>query len=134
MSETATTTVADPASAGTEVAPAPPAVALYEPAPAGPEGRSLPIDALRDVELSVEVILGRARMTLRELLSAQPHTTIELDRPNPEGRQRKEGMIPLRRYGTPEEFGRVAAFCLSPAASYLTGSVVMVDGGISRSL
>jgi flagellar motor switch protein FliN/FliY len=81
MSETATTTVADPASAGTEVAPAPPAVALYEPAPAGPEGRSLPIDALRDVELSVEVILGRARMTLRELLSAQPHTTIELDRP-----------------------------------------------------
>jgi 3-oxoacyl-[acyl-carrier protein] reductase len=60
--------------------------------------------------------------------------TIELDRPNPEGRQRKEGMIPLRRYGTPEEFGRVAAFCLSPAASYLTGSVVMVDGGISRSL
>lgn len=60
--------------------------------------------------------------------------TIELDRPNPEGRRRKEEAIPLRRYGMPEEFGRVAAFCLSPAASYLTGSVVMVDGGISRSL
>lgn len=60
--------------------------------------------------------------------------TIELDRLNPEGRHRKEAMIPLRRYGTPEEFGRVAAFCLSPAASYLTGSVVMVDGGISRGL
>ncbi|KIF06666.1 oxidoreductase, partial [Streptomyces sp. RSD-27] len=30
-----------------------------------------------------------------------------------------ESRIPLRRYGTPEEFGRTAAFFLSPAASYL---------------
>jgi 3-oxoacyl-[acyl-carrier protein] reductase len=37
--------------------------------------------------------------------------------------------IPLRRYGTPEEFGRTAAFLLSPAASYLTGIMVPVDGG-----
>jgi 3-oxoacyl-[acyl-carrier protein] reductase len=41
---------------------------------------------------------------------------------------RSEG-IPLRRIGRPDEFGRVAAFVLSPAASYLTGSVVSVDGG-----
>jgi len=82
MSETVTSaTASDATPDGGAVAPAPPAVALYEPAPAVPDGRSLPIDALRDVELSVEVILGRARMTLRELLSAQPHTTIELDRP-----------------------------------------------------
>ncbi|MEZ0089352.1 SDR family oxidoreductase [Streptacidiphilus sp. EB129] len=37
--------------------------------------------------------------------------------------------IPLRRYGRPEEFGKVAAFLLSPAASYLTGVMVPVDGG-----
>ncbi|MFJ2745580.1 SDR family oxidoreductase [Streptomyces sp. NPDC087440] len=37
--------------------------------------------------------------------------------------------IPLRRYGTPEEFGRTAAFLLSPAASYLTGIMLPVDGG-----
>jgi 3-oxoacyl-[acyl-carrier protein] reductase len=42
--------------------------------------------------------------------------------------------IPLRRYGAPEEFGRVAAFLLSPAAAYLTGSMIPVDGGALRSI
>lgn len=37
--------------------------------------------------------------------------------------------IPLRRYAEPVEFGRVAAFISSPAASYVHGSVVRVDGG-----
>ncbi|MCF3121724.1 SDR family oxidoreductase [Streptomyces silaceus] len=50
--------------------------------------------------------------------------------PDPEAtRAANESGIPLRRYGTPEEFGRTAAFLLSPAASYLTGIMVPVDGG-----
>jgi 3-oxoacyl-[acyl-carrier protein] reductase len=54
--------------------------------------------------------------------------------PNPADRDRMARTIPLRRMGDPEEFGRVAAFLLSPAASYLTGLTVPVDGGALRSL
>lgn len=59
---------------------------------------------------------------VRELdaLSADPEAT----------RAANESRIPLRRYGTPEEFGRAAAFLLSPAASYLTGVMLPVDGGM----
>ncbi|MFE0455834.1 SDR family oxidoreductase [Streptomyces sp. NPDC058914] len=59
---------------------------------------------------------------VRELdgLSADPEAT----------RAANESRIPLRRYGTPAEFGRTAAFLLSPAASYLTGIMVPVDGGM----
>ncbi|MFB7664745.1 SDR family oxidoreductase [Kitasatospora sp. NPDC056138] len=49
-------------------------------------------------------------------------------------REQANAQIPLRRYGTPEEFGKVAAFLLSPAASYLTGVMVPVDGGALRTL
>lgn len=45
-----------------------------------------------------------------------------------------EASIPLGRYGTPAEFGQVAAFLLSPAASFITGTMVPVDGGLTRGL
>lgn len=42
--------------------------------------------------------------------------------------------IPTGRYGTPEEFGAVAAFLCSAAASYVTGTALRCDGGLVRSL
>lgn len=42
--------------------------------------------------------------------------------------------IPLGRFGTPEEFGQVVAYLLSPANTYITGSTIMVDGGLVNAL
>lgn len=47
---------------------------------------------------------------------------------------RELGNIPLRRIGEPAEFGRAVAFLASPAASYITGCAIAVDGGALRAL
>lgn len=41
---------------------------------------------------------------------------------------------PMKRMGEPEEFARVAAFLVSPAASYVNGAMLQVDGGGYRGL
>ena len=42
--------------------------------------------------------------------------------------------IPMKRYGTPAEFGAVVAFLASDGAAYITGTAIPVDGGLSRSM
>ena len=49
----------------------------------------------------------------------------------PEDRARLERAIPVGRAGRPEEVGQLAAFLASPAAAYITGATVVIDGGLS---
>lgn len=51
-----------------------------------------------------------------------------------EVREQMSARIPLGRYGTPEEFAKVAAFLVSPANGYVTGQSLLVDGGMVRAL
>ena len=49
-------------------------------------------------------------------------------------REKQAQGIPLGRYGTPEEFAKVAAFLASGANTYVTGQAFLVDGGMVRAL
>jgi 3-oxoacyl-[acyl-carrier protein] reductase len=83
--------------------------------------------------------LGPRGVRVNALLPGRVATgrVAELDAstPDPDAtRARFESLIPLRRYGQPAEFGRAAAFLLSPAASFVSGVMLPVDGGMSRGL
>ncbi len=51
-----------------------------------------------------------------------------------DGLARQADSIPMRRLGRPRELGDLVAFLCSSRASYLTGTLIQVDGGLSRSL
>ena len=83
--------------------------------------------------------LGPRNIRVLGLLPGRVETDRLLELDKASGKPKKvredfESRIPLRRYGRPEEFGRVAAFALSPAASYLNGAMIPVDGGLARGL
>ncbi|MGD6841806.1 SDR family oxidoreductase [Bacillus infantis] len=51
-----------------------------------------------------------------------------------EMKEKSKKSIPLNRYGTPEEFAKVAVFLASDANTYMTGSSFLVDGGMVKSI
>ena len=78
--------------------------------------------------------LGPGRIATDRTAGMDTARAEKLGRPVEEIRAESEGRIPLGRYGTPEEFAKVAAFLASPANSYLTGQSLLVDGGMVRAL
>lgn len=58
----------------------------------------------------------------------------KLNKPFEEVVEGSKNSIPLKRYGTPEEFANVVTFLVSEASSYVTGSALLVDGGMIQSI
>lgn len=79
-------------------------------------------------------IAAPARIDTDRLRSLEADWAARAGRAPAEIRAGTEREIPLGRYGTPDEFGRYVAFLASPANSYVTGSVLMIDGGMVRAL
>ena len=50
---------------------------------------------------------------------------------NEEGVKRRNAQTPLRRIGEPDEIGGIGAFLAGPAASFITGQVIVADGGVT---
>jgi 3-oxoacyl-[acyl-carrier protein] reductase len=79
-----------------------------------------------------QIIPGRIdtdRVRQLDEINAKKHET------SPEvTKQKAISAIPMGRYGEADEFGRVGAFLLSDAASFMTGATVQVDGGQIRSV
>lgn len=63
---------------------------------------------------------------LMSFRAKQNNTTVEAET------ARQSADSPLGRLGTPEEFANAAAFLVSPAASYITGLMLAVDGGMLK--
>jgi len=79
-----------------------------------------------------QLIPGRiATERLDELDAAVGH---RMGRSTAQVRKANEEAIPLGRYGEPVEFAAAATFLVSPAASYVTGATLHVDGGVLKSV
>lgn len=67
-------------------------------------------------------------LELDEISASRAGVKLEVHREN------QQRFIPLGRYGTAAEFGKAAAFLLSDAATYITGSTLVVDGGRTKAI
>ena len=65
---------------------------------------------------------------------APGYVDTELLAPYASYREKLESQITLRRFAQPEEVGALTSFLFSPLASYITGSIIPIDGGLTAGL
>jgi len=83
-------------------------------------------------ELSAE--LAESGVTVNSVLPGRVATPRVLRVFSEEERQRRASIIPMKRYGTPEEFAAAVAFLASERAGYITGVALAIDGGLVSSM
>ena len=88
--------------------------------------------ALSSLTISMAAQLGPHGIRVNALAPG-PIATAHVEQffPDPQARQLRLDRVPLGRFGTPEDAAELALFLASDAASWLTGQVVVLDGGIS---
>ena len=90
------------------------------------------------IELAPDGILvnavGPGRLNTERIRQLDRDTAARTGRSEDEVRADQARTIPLGRYGDPSELGAVVAFLASSRASYVTGSLIPVDGGQIRSM
>ena len=74
---------------------------------------------------------GRYRFTRSMVEGAPADPGVYALWENEEVIKRRNATTPLRRIGMPDEIGGIAAFLAGPAASFITGQVIVADGGVT---
>jgi 3-oxoacyl-[acyl-carrier protein] reductase len=79
--------------------------------------------------------VARDGVTINSVLPGRIATDriVEMSGSREAAEEAARSQVPAGRLGTPEEFAAVATFLCSPAASYVTGTAVLVDGGLTQS-
>jgi 3-oxoacyl-[acyl-carrier protein] reductase len=101
--------------------------------PRGLAGATAPKAALHGLSKGLSSEVGKYGITVNSLAPGKILSE-QIRRKNTEEERREyaELEIPVGRFGTPEELANLAVFLASPLASYITGVMIPVDGGLRR--